>query len=262
MNSMKKLYTTLLLAAFLLTADYLNAAPMAVHNQTVDCYAVTTQYYRCTFYVGCMYPVWFRSADGKAEFPRGFLLDWVKKADAPDTELYYLRNDQYAEVKIIENSEKSLIVECTGKFCKDIYRFPGVTAYYRWTLKKNSPEILLEGELRFDENVPRQMVLTMLGSMAFNKQPFAQVKVGNAPWKNFRTANKAPESFVSPHGVMLKTANNLVMGVSGNACAWNNSFNRFYTYVSSNFQQNERLWNGQQPFKFTMKFNVDGSVRQ
>ena len=255
----KKFYTAVLIGAFLLTGLMLSAAPMAVHNEVCNWYDVKSDYYRCTIYVGCMYPVWFTSDDGKVEFPRGFLLDWIKKSDAPDTELHYLREDHFAEVNIIENSEETLIVECVGKFCKGNRSFPGVNAVYRWTFHKNSPEIQLKGTLSFAEGAPRQMCLVMLGSMAFNNMPFDLVQLGDAEPKALRTPGKAPEAFVSKDGAMLLTADGkLRLGVSTPAVVWNNSVNSFYTYVSTEMKMSDRQWNGQQPFVFEMTFKVDG----
>lgn len=255
---MKKLYSTVIILVLSFAAVTLAAAPMAVHNKTGNWYDVKTDYYRCTFYVGAMYPVWFTSADGKVEFPRGFLLDWIKLADAPDTQLHYLRNDYYADVNIIENSENTLIVECIGKFCKSKYRFPGVTAYYRWTLKKDSPEIQLDAELKFDKNAPRKMCLVMLGCMAFDDMPFEKVQVGKTAPQDFRNAGKQVQAFVSNDGVMLINQNKMIIGVSTPAVAWNNAANRFFTYVSLNMDQDARRWNGQEPFKFGMKFRIEG----
>lgn len=259
---MKKIYFATLFCALLLSGIMLSASPMAVYNKKCDWYDVKTQYYRCTFYNGCMYPVWFTSADGKVEFPRGFMLDWIKKADAPDTELHYLRYDQHAEVKVIENSNDTLIVECTGKFCKGLYRFPGVTAVYRWTLQKNSPVITLQGTISFDKNAPRQLCLTMFGSMAFENTPFEKVQVGQASPQKFRTVETKAQSFVARDGIMLIMNNNMVFGVNGPAVAFNNNLHRFYTYVSKDVASQDRRWNGLQPLKFEMQFKVAGRPTQ
>ena len=257
---MKKIYSAAIIFVLLMLSCVLTAEPMAIYNEKCDWYEVQTQYYRCTFYNGCMYPVWFTSTDGKAEFPRGFMLDWIKKADAPDTELHYLRYDNYAEIKIIENSDKALTVECTGKFCKGIYSFPGVTAVYRWTLQKNSPEIRLDGTVRFENNAPRQLCLTLLGSMAFDNVPFKQVQTGNAEFKPFRTPGKAPESFTSSSGITLQTADNMFIGITTPAGAWNNSFNRYYTHLSRLAPLDERRWNGNEPLSFSMTFKFIGTA--
>ncbi len=259
---MKTIFSATVISALLLLTGVLSAAPMAAYNAKCDWYDVKTEYYRCTFYNCCMYPVWFTSADGKVEFPRGFMLDWIKKADAPDTELHYLRYDHHAEVKVIENSDNTLIVECTGKFCKGIYRFPGVTARYRWTLQKNSPVITLNASISFDENAPRQPCLTMFGCMAFENVPFDKVQLGkNAP-QEFRTVGTQARSFVAPDGIMLIMKNNMVFGVNGPAVAFNNNLHRFYTYVSKDVAIKNRRWNGQQPLQFEMQFKVEGRLDQ
>ena len=255
---MLKKITLLLITVVFIQAGKLDAAPMAVHNAQGDWYDVTADNYRCTFYNGCMYPVWFTSADGSWEFPRGFLLDWVKKSDAPDTELHYLRNDHFAEVAIIENTDSCLVVECTGRFCKGIYIYPGVVARYRWTLQRNSPEILLQGEIYFAAGSTRQLTLTNLGSMAFRNMPFEQVQLGSSAPQKFRTAGQKPQAFTASDGVMLIAENNLAIGISSPAVAWNNSFNRYYTYVSRNVPVDKRLWNGLEPLKFEVKFKVQG----
>ena len=242
--------------AILFACVLLDAAPMAVHNPKCDWHDVKTDFYQCTFYNGCMFPVWFKSADGKMEFPRHFLLDWIKFADAPDTELHYLHEDRFATVAVLENTDDTLVVECKGKFCKGVKSFPGVTATYRWTLKRHSPEINLDAQIAYDDNAPRRLCLTMTGSMAFRNMPFDKVQIAqNAP-KPFRTPGKAPEVFVSRNGLALLTADGLRFGVSTPAVAWNNSHNRFFTYISQEMPINERTWNGGKPFSFKMTFNI------
>lgn len=250
------------LLALMLGCAGLIAAPMAVHNVKGDWYDVETDFYRCSFYVGCMYPVWFASADGKIEFPRGFLLDWIKLADAPDTQLHYLHEDLFAEVTILENTDSKLVAECVGKFCKSNVAFPGVTARYRWTLQRNSPEILLEAQVSFDDNAPRTMCRINFGSLAFRNRPFELVKVGNGEWQPFRVAGEAPKVFKSPQGVMLQMENKMKIGITTSACAWNNNSDRFFTYVAHVGSDKNNLWNGQQPYSFTMKFKVEGNVTQ
>ena len=177
---------------FVSVVPFATAGNMAVRNDRGRWYDVQSDHYRCTFYEGCMYPVWFYSADGKIEYPRGFLLDWIKQRNAPDTQIHYLRKDHFAEVKIIENTPERLIVECSGKFCNNTTRFPGVTAIYRYTLKRNSPEIILDGTIVNQEPEKTLNCRIYLGVMAFNQQPFSSIEISDQPAEPFRPADKAP----------------------------------------------------------------------
>lgn len=247
--------TLVTVGLMLIWAVPFNAAEnMAVMNERGRWYDVQSDYYRCTFYEGCMYPVWFYSADGKVEYPRGFLLDWIKQSNAPDIQIHYLRKDHFAEVKIIENTCDKLIVECTGKFCNNTVRFPGVTAIYRYTLKRNSPEIILDGTIVNLEPEKTLNCRIYLGVMAFNKQPFSSIEVSEQTPEPFRVAGKAPQSFKSATSLKLITGDGLVLGVNGPAEAWNNSLNRYYTYIGKASEKSERFWDGKRDMKFQVKF--------
>ena len=230
------------------------AEPMAHYNPQGKWYDVKSDHYRCTFYEGCMYPVWFYSSDGKKEFPRGFLLDWIKVFDAPDTAIHYLRNDHFAEVKIIENSAEKLIVECTGKYCNGTVRFPGVTAVYRYTLKRNSPEIVLEGTVKNTDKNMRKNCRIYLGIMAFRHRPFDQISIdGKAP-AAFRPANSKPHTYKAANRLQLTTADGLLLGVNGDAIAFNNAFDRYYTYLGRAGNSAKKLWDGSENIRFKVVF--------
>ncbi|MBE6367420.1 MAG: hypothetical protein E7052_05855 [Lentisphaerae bacterium] len=254
--SVKSFFSNLMLLLFIIPATA--ADPMATYNAQGDWYDVKNDYYRCSFYNGCMYPVWFYSSDGKKEFPRGFLLDWIKKSTADDTQLHYLHNDRFAEVKIIENTPEKLVVECIGKFCKDTTRFPNVTARYRYTLKRNSPLILLEGVLSCSAPEKQPPCKVYLGVLAFRHQPFETIRLDSQAPQPFRINGQPPETFRAQQGIVLTDNNGLSVGVNGSAVSWNNAFDRYFTYITRSMSKTERRWDGKQKLRFSIKFSFDG----
>lgn len=239
----------------------IHAAPMAVYAPEQEWYVVSTDYFQCTIFIGCMYPVWFQSADGKIEYPRSFMLDWIKKSDAPDTEIHYLHRDFFAEINLIENGEDCLVFECVGKFCLNRKRFPDVTARYRYTMRRNSPEILLEGELTVDPDGKRQLCLVNLGVLAWEQTPFEEFRIVGEEARDFRLPEKPPQTFKSRTGLSLITNSGLEVGIRGPAVAWNNSDKRYFTYIAGEKSQEERLWDGKQPLNFKIKLYFDGRKR-
>ncbi len=249
----------LLLPLLLCLAAAAQEPPFTRFQEETGWTVVITDYYQCTLFPGSMSPVWFNAPDGRRKFPRHFLLDWIKAAAAPDTAIHYLRHDCYAETAILERTEERLVFECKGRFCLGRKTFAGVTARYRYTILRHSPEMLLEGELTRDPGAELPPCIVNLGVLAWERTPFTHFQRKGGPVEPFYAADaKAPLSFSSSDGLAL-AVDGLRIGIAGPAAAWNNARRRYFTYLTrAEVPPEERRWDGKAPCRFTVRFVIDG----
>ena len=88
---------------------------------------VDTGKIKCEFLEGCMFPSAFQK-DGRY-YPNFSLLDELQTSSGK----YYLKDERWAEIKIIENTPEFFKVECHGKF--------GLNASPRYRIYKNSDAV-------------------------------------------------------------------------------------------------------------------------
>ena len=243
-----------LLITLLLFQGVMQAAPMAAHNPKAEWYKVQTDHYQCTVYDGSMYPFLFKSADGKREFPHNMLLDWIMYKNESTITLHYLYRDPYAKVTVLENTEDKFVWEVQGKFCLSLKRFPGVTARYRYTMMRHSPEILLEAEITADKPFASECKVNA-GVMAWQQLPFDEITLSGQAAQPFRTDLVTPRSFASDSGITLRDSKQqLSFGIAGPSGAYNNADGKYYTYLGR--KNSSLVWDGKEPLRFTMKFCV------
>ncbi len=126
---------------FLLLLACMSAlADLGRYDSATKHWEVDTGVLKCTFFQGCMFPVWFKGADN-AEFPFFVFADNI----VHDKMTAYLREERWATFRVLENNALRFIIECQGNFCygKSPFNKPddNVEAIYRYELERGSGEI-------------------------------------------------------------------------------------------------------------------------
>ena len=130
----KKIFGILLLLCVAAMAE------LGWYDNVTKHWEVDTGALRCTFFYGCMFPVWFKNADG-GEFPFFVFADNIAHGD----EKAFLDEERWATFTVVENTSLKFIIECRGNFCygKSPYNVPDkkVEAVYRYELTRGRSDI-------------------------------------------------------------------------------------------------------------------------
>ena len=119
---------------------------------------VDTGKIKCEFLEGCMFPSAFQK-DGRY-YPNFSLLDELQTPSGK----YYLKDERWADIKIVENTSDVFKVECHGKFglnaspCYRIYK--NSDAVYCYTFYRNSGRIEMKAKVSInDKNMVKYTLL-------------------------------------------------------------------------------------------------------
>ena len=183
---------------------------------------VDTGKIKCEFLEGCMYPSAFQK-NGQY-YPNFSLLDELQTPERK----YYLKDERWANIKIIENTPDVFKVECHGRFGLNaaprymIYKKSD--AVYCYTFHKNSGRVEMQAKVSVNDSVSVKYQLLCAGWL-YNE--FTDLIVNG---KNLKTAVGRKISL--SEGSVLKCA-------SGEIVAYNNAeFNSSY----KRYDKNSRLF--------------------
>lgn len=134
---MRKILFAALVAGILAWAD-IGSYDCDTKHWEVDTGAV-----KCTFFHGCMYPVWFRNSDGE-EFPFFIFRDCIKLGGSQA----FLDEERWATFTVVENTPLRFIIECRGNYCygRAPFNRPAseVQAVYRYEFRRGSGDVRLK----------------------------------------------------------------------------------------------------------------------
>ena len=140
---MKKFLAFLLLS---IGCVILSAGPLGVRQERTNYLVVTNDCFSCTFFPKHMFPVWFKTPDGR-EFPQ--IVRFLDRAVIGGT-AYWLYTDLWAEQEVVTNTEDEFVIRCSGVYChvEGDKVAPGeLRAVYTYTIKKNSPVIKITADI-------------------------------------------------------------------------------------------------------------------
>ena len=170
---MKTVLTCLLLACVSAMAE-LGRYDVATKHWEVD-----TGVLKCTFFQGCMYPVWFKGADD-AKFPFFVFADTIVHDRTPA----YLREERWATFRVVENNALRFIMECQGNFCYGTAPFnkpdENVEAVYRYAFERGSGEVGLMVRLRKNEGIAYDVQLCSLRWRYLPFERYGELELKNA----------------------------------------------------------------------------------
>lgn len=136
----------LLLLGF--TVSLLHGAEMGRLDPVSGNFLVTTDHWRCTFLQGSLFPGEFVFSDGTA--PGSFIFDPAATDGKGRT--FFLRQERWAETKILRNDENVCVIERSGGFWRNvsplIARLDGVEAVCRCEFSRKSPAVVMKFTFR------------------------------------------------------------------------------------------------------------------
>lgn len=140
---MKKVLAFILLST---CGMLLAAGPLGVRQEKTNYMVVTNNYFSCTFFPKHMFPVWFKTPDGR-EFPQ--IVRFLDRAVIGGT-AYWLYTDLWAEQEVVTNTEDEFVIKCSGVYCHvegDKVAPGDLRAVYTYTIKKNRPTIKITADI-------------------------------------------------------------------------------------------------------------------
>ena len=165
-------------------------ADLGRYDNVTKHWEVDTGALKCTFFYGCMFPVWFKNAEG-GEFPFFVFRDNVKHGD----EVAFLDEERWATFTVIENTSLRFIIECRGNYCYGLspYNVPDkkVDAVYRYELKRGRSDVKISVTLRKEAGADYKVALCDLRwrDLPFEKCGELILKDGVQYVKNYELAN-------------------------------------------------------------------------
>ena len=143
---MKKLLSILLMTA---SVAVFAAGGMSERKPGTNYLVVTNKYFRCTFFPGHMFPVWFETPQGKKFPPVVRFLDRVvcKKIS------YWLYADLWAEQEILTDTPEEFSIRCSGVYCHvhgDKTAPGNARAVYTYTIRRDSPVMRVDAVIERD----------------------------------------------------------------------------------------------------------------
>ena len=150
---MKKLLSILLLAAGM---TGFGANGMSERKPLTDYLVVTNRYFRCTFFPGHMFPVWFETPQGRKFPPVVRFLDRVVCGKTP----YWLYADLWAEQKVLADTPEVFSIRCSGVYCHvhgDRTAPGNVRAEYTYTIRRDSPVMRVDAVIERDTDDEMQL---------------------------------------------------------------------------------------------------------
>ncbi len=145
-------------------------ADLGRYDNATKHWEVDTGALKCTFFYGCMFPVWFKNAEG-GEFPFFVFADNIAHGD----EKAFLDEERWATFTVIENTSLRFIIECRGNFCygKSPYNVPDkkVEAIYRYELTRGRSDVKISVALKKEAGADYKVELC---SFRWRDLPFAK----------------------------------------------------------------------------------------
>ena len=143
---MKKLLSILFVAAGM---TLFAAEGMCERKPRTNYLVVTNKYFRCTFFPGHMFPMWFETPQGKKFPPVVRFLDRAVFGKTP----YWLYADLWAEQEILTDTAEVFSIRCSGVYCHvhGDKTAPGkLRAEYTWTIRRDSPVMRVDAVIERD----------------------------------------------------------------------------------------------------------------
>lgn len=146
---------------FTICAAVFCSANIGTFNKDRDTWIVNTGKIKCEFLEGCMYPSAFQK--NKKYYPNFSLLDELQTSSGK----YYLKEERWAKIKVLENTPEIFKVECRGRFGRNgspRYRiYKASDAVYRYTFRKNSGKVEMSAEVTINDKAPVKYMLFHAG---------------------------------------------------------------------------------------------------
>jgi|GEM_PF-6376399 len=146
-----------ILGLLLLSAWCAAAEPMGKVLPVTNYLEVTTAGFKCTFFPKHMFPVWFKTPEGKA-YPE--IVRFLDRA-VIDRTAYWLYADLWAEQQVLVNTESEFAIRCTGVYCHvegDKVAPGGLKAVYTYEFRKDSPTIRITADITRTGTEPMNLV--------------------------------------------------------------------------------------------------------
>lgn len=143
---MKKILSMLLLLA---GAALFAGDGMSELKERTGCLVVTNGHFRCTFFPGHMFPMWFETPQGKKFPPVVRFLDRVVIGKTP----YWLYADLWAKREVLTDTPEEFSIRCSGVYCHvhgDRTAPGNIRAVYTWTIRRDSPVMRVDAEIERD----------------------------------------------------------------------------------------------------------------
>ena len=143
---MKKFLSILLIAA---SAALFAEGGMSERKPLTGHLVVTNRHFRCTFFPGHMFPVWFETPDGRKFPPVVRFLDRVVCGRTS----YWLYADLWAEQEVVTDTPEEFSIRCSGVYCHvhgDRTAPGNVRAVYTWTIRRDSPVMRVDAVIERD----------------------------------------------------------------------------------------------------------------
>ena len=174
---MKRLLTVLLLFA---GCFILSAGPLGVRQEKTNYMVVTNDYFSCTFFPKHMFPVWFKTPDGR-EFPP--IVRFLDRA-VISGKAYWLYTDLWAEQEVVTNTEDEFVIKCSGVYCHvegDKVAPGDLRAVYIYTIKKNSPVIKITADITRKDRTKMIRIVFLQPAWSM-KQDFDTIRRNGKPF--------------------------------------------------------------------------------
>ena len=142
---MKKLLAILLFAASLGAF----AGGMSIRTPLTNYLVVTNKHFRCTFFPGHMFPVWFETPEGRKFPPIVRFLDRAVVGKTP----YWLYADLWAEQTVLTDTDEVFSIRCSGIYCHvngDKVAPGNLKAVYTYTIRRDSPVMRVDAAIERD----------------------------------------------------------------------------------------------------------------
>ena len=143
---MKKFLAILLTAA---SVAVFAAGGMSERQPGTNYLVVTNRHFRCTFFPGHMFPVWFETPRGEKFPPVVRFLDRV----VCNKISYWLYADLWAEQEVLTDTPEVFVIRCTGVYCHvhgDTTAPGNVRAVYTYTIRRDSPVMRVDAVIERD----------------------------------------------------------------------------------------------------------------
>ena len=187
---MKKIFSAVLLAACL---GVFAGSGMSERKPLTNYLVVTNKYFRCTFFPGHMFPVWFETPQGKKFPPVVRFLDRV----VCNKTSYWLYADLWAEQEVLTDTPEVFSIRCSGVYCHvhgDKTAPGNVRAVYTYTIRRDSPVMRVDATIERDTD-DEMLVLFLHPAWSMREDFDAICRTGQAvtlqPGHGFRNAKSA-----------------------------------------------------------------------
>ncbi|MBQ7207896.1 MAG: hypothetical protein IJS01_08880 [Lentisphaeria bacterium] len=192
----------LLLLCF--AASLLRGAEMGRLDPVSGNFLVTTDHWHCSFLQGSLFPGEFVFSDGTA--PGSFIFDPAATDGKGRT--FFLRQERWAETKILRNDENACVIERSGCFWRNvsplISRLDGVEAVCRYEFARKSPGIVMKFTFRKKADISCTVNRCFALSWYF-EQPFGAIAARGGREPFVLGGKKPPRTWDVPGEIVLES---------------------------------------------------------